>query len=67
MTDLYSRKLPRDVLKRLFTQVSQDAKLLSDKGSYFLPGVCAGGEVIPLAAMNPIYPLVFLLQLVLNE
>ena len=66
MLDLYSEELPEGALNRLFTQVSQDAKSLSDKDSYFLPGVCANGKVIPLAAMNDDFSVVLLLQLALG-
>jgi len=34
---------------------------------YCPKGVCAGGIIKPLAAMDNAYPVVFLLQLVLNE
>jgi len=60
---LYSGELPEGDLERLLAQVSQDAKSLSDKESYFLPGISADGKVIPLAAMNSAYPVIFLLHL----
>ncbi len=66
MLDLYSEELEQRALDRLLAQVSQDAKSLTDKESYFLPGVCADGKVIPLAAMNDDFPVVFLLLLALG-
>lgn len=66
MLELYSEELPEGALNRLFTQVSQDSKSLSDKDNYYLPGVCADGKVIPLAAMNDNFSVVLLLQLALG-
>jgi hypothetical protein len=67
MIDLYSKKLPEGALEKLCIQVRDDAKTISDKDNYFLPDVCAEGKVIPLMAMNNAFPVVFLLQSVLDE
>jgi hypothetical protein len=67
MIDLHHYEFSYEVLDSLCKQVRSDAQTLIDKEDYYLPGVCAGRKVIPLAAMDSSYPVVFLLQLVLNE
>ena len=67
MIDLYSQKLPEGALEKLCIQVRNDTKTISDKDNYFLPDVCADGKVIPLKGMNNAYPVVYLLQSVLDE
>jgi hypothetical protein len=67
MIDLYSKELPIGVLDNLYWQVFHDAPNILDKECYYLPDVCAGGEIIPLAAMNDDYPVVHVLKLVLED
>jgi hypothetical protein len=66
MIDLHHYEFSYEVLDSLCKQVRSDAQTLIDKESYYLPGVCAGGKIIPLSEMNSAYPVVFLLQLVLG-
>ena len=67
MIDLYGKKLKIGLLDSLCRRIRKDAKKIRLNKGYCPKGVCAGGIVKPLAAMNSAYPIVFVLQLVLNE
>ncbi len=67
MIDLYRKKLPSGVLYTLCRQIRNDTKKFSLDKSYCPKGVCAGGIVKPLSTMNGAFPVVYLLQLVMDE
>ena len=67
MIDLYQSELPIGVLDNLCRRIRKHAKKYRKDKNYCLKGVCAGGIVKPLATMDSAYPVVFVLQLVLNE
>ena len=67
MIDLYRSKFEAGVLDNLCRQVRKHVMKYGSDKKYFPKGVCAGGKVIPLSKMDRSYPVVFLLQLVLNE
>ena len=65
--DLYAESLPPGVLAKLCQKVRSESKICADKKTFMLENVCAGGEVMPLANMERIYLVVYVLQLVLEE
>ena len=65
--DLYAASLPSGVLDKLCKEVRLKSKICADKKIFILENVCAGGVKMALNDMNSYFPIVFLLQGVLNE
>ena len=65
--DLYDEILPSDVLDKLYQEVRLKSKSCVDKKTFILENVCAGGVKMALNDMNSNFPIVTLLQEVLNE
>jgi len=65
--DLYAESLSSHVLEELCKEVRLKSKTCVDKKTFVLKNVCAGGVKMPLNNMNGDFPIVHLLQRVLNE
>lgn len=65
--DLYAKSLPSGVLDELCKEIRRKSKTCADKKTFILKNVCAGGVVMAIADMDNCYPVVLVLQLVLEE